>query len=500
MKRAPGVAAMIAVDRASSRPLHRQVYDGYREAIVQGRLRRGDRLPSTRALAAELGISRLPVVEAFEQLLAEGYCESRVGAGTFVALALAQDPTARSSTAGRSARELPGGRRTTSRRTASHLLQTGPWLRGGGPFALGAVAIDRFPFPVWSRLVSRHGRRRDPALWYYGEANGFGPLREAIAAYVETARAVRCDPDRVLIVGGSQQALEIAARVLLDPGDAVWVEEPGYFGFHQVLLAREARLVPVPVDAEGIDVAAGLARQPVARAAFVTPSHQFPLGATMSASRRLRLLDWARRAGAWIVEDDYNSEYRYESAPVAALQRLDEDERVVYVGTFSKVLLPGLRLGYLVLPPDLVERFVAVRRAIDFSSPTFLQAVLADFIAEGHFARHLRRTRALYRERRSALVEALARELGGALEVHGGSAGLHLATTFVEDRDDVAVAERAFALGLRTPPLSQCYIGRTRRRGLVLGYGGVGVEAMPEAVRTLGRAFAAVPPRRRRRA
>ena len=292
-------------------------------------------------------------------------------------------------------------------------LETGPWFRGRGAFSVGEPALDRFPLSVWSSLVARHARRADPALLPYGDSMGLAALREAVAEYLRTARAVRCEPDQIMIVNGSQQALELAARVLLDAESPVWIEEPGYFGLHRVLTLAGARLVPVPVDDEGLDVAAAIARSPKPRAVFVTPSHQFPLGVTMSASRRLQLLDWARESGAWIVEDDYDSEYRYGNLPIAALQGLDRDARVIYIGTFTKILFPALRLGYLVLPPDLVYAFTQVRYAMDILSPTFFQAVLADFIREGHFARHIRRMRRpLPRAARGARRCARARAAG----------------------------------------------------------------------------------------
>ena len=428
MKRVPpGVPPVIAVDRTSATPLYRQLYERYREAIVERRLRAGQRLPSTRSLAAELRISRMPVLNAFEQLLAEGYFESRVGAGTFVASSL---PDQRPSPDDKPAnREPPAGstRRPVSRRSEAILrAEPEPWLQGWGAFRVSQPAVDRFPLQVWSSLVARHSRNPRASLLHYGGPMGYGPFREAVAAYLRTARAVRCEAEQIMVVSGSQQALEISARVLLDPGSRVWIEEPGYRGARDVLTLAGARLVPVPVDGEGLDVAAGMARDsqlPQARAAYVTPSHQYPLGATMSASRRLQLLDWAQRSGAWILEDDYDSEYRYESLPVAALQGLDRDSRVLYIGTFSKVLFPALRLGYLVIPADLVARFAAVREAMDIFPPALYQAVLTDFILEGHFARHLRRMRLLYRERRDALVEALGKELGAELAGARGTGG-----------------------------------------------------------------------------
>jgi GntR family transcriptional regulator/MocR family aminotransferase len=288
-----------------------------------------------------------------------------------------------------------------------------------------------------------------------------------------------------MVVSGSQQALSLTARVLVDPDSPVWVEEPGYGGARDVLRLRGARLVPVPVDEEGLNVTAGVERCPEARAAYVTPSHQYPLGVVMSASRRLQLLDWAQRNGSWIIEDDYDSEYRYESFPIASLQGLDRDSRVLYVGTFSKVLFPALRLGYIVIPADLVARFVAVRDATDIFPPTFAQAVLADFIREGHFARHLRRTRALYRERRGALVGAIRAQLGDVLRVLGDDAGMHLVACLAKGYNDREVSVRAARQRLWVMPLSPCYIGKASRQGFVLGFGGTNVPEILSGVRRL---------------
>lgn len=482
----PGIFPAIPVDRRSARPLYRQLYDGYREAILDRRLRPGQRLPSTRALATELRISRLPVLQAFDQLLAEGYCESRVGAGTFVSSSL---PDQRPTPVARGAPAEPPGRprrRTVSRRS-SLVLRAGPdpWLAGRGAFRMSQAAVDLFPFRIWSGLVARHGRDPRVALLHYGSAMGHRPFREAVAAYLRTARAVRCEADQIMVVSGSQQALDLTARVLLDPGSRVWVEEPGYGGARDALAMAGARLVPVPVDDEGLDVAAGIALCPRARAAYVTPSHQYPLGATLSASRRLQLLDWAERSGAFLIEDDYDSEYRYDSPPVAALQGLDRASRVIYIGTFSKVLYPALRLGYLVIPEDLVDRFAAVRDALDIFPPTFHQSVLTDFLTEGHFTRHVRRMRLLYRERREALVNALGKELGDTLTVRGGEAGMHLVATLAEGHRDRQISLRAARKRLWAMPLSSCYLGEPTLQGLVLGYGGTDVAGIRDGVRRL---------------
>ena len=306
------------------------------------------------------------------------------------------------------------------------LIGTPVTLAGAGTsraFRPGMPAFDGFPFEEWSRYVARRWRNPATDLLGYGDAAGYRPLREAIARHLAVARGVRCDAGQVVIVAGSQQALDLAARVLLDPGDAVWIEEPGYLGARAALAAAGAKLVPVPVDAEGLDVAAGVALQRAAAMAYVSPSHQYPLGVTMSLSRRLALLEWARAAGAWVLEDDYDSEYRYAGRPLAALQGLDGDGRVIYLGTFSKVMLPSLRLGYLVLPPDLVDAFVAARAIADRHSPSVEQAALADFIVDGQLDRHIRRMRMLYAERQAALVDAAKRELAGVLDVPASDAG-----------------------------------------------------------------------------
>jgi GntR family transcriptional regulator/MocR family aminotransferase len=296
---------------------------------------------------------------------------------------------------------------------------------------------------------------------------------------------VHCDPDQVMIVAGSQQALEITTRVLLDDRSPAWVEEPGYWLTRQVLTAAGCRLVPVPVDSEGLDVAWGVKECRKARAAFVAPSHQYPLGATMSASRRLQLLDWAQSSGSWVIEDDYDSEYRYGNMPIASLQGLDHNSRVIYIGTFSKTLFPSLRLGYVVIPPDLVGRFAAVRYAMDIAPPHFFQAVLTDFMTEGHFARHIRRMRQLYAQRRIALVDELQREFGSALDILGSEAGMHLAVILPKGFRDQEVAERAAREKLWLAPLSPSYLGRIPRQGFILGFGNTMAEEMPKAVRQL---------------
>ncbi|HYE16030.1 MAG TPA: PLP-dependent aminotransferase family protein, partial [Pyrinomonadaceae bacterium] len=446
--------------------------ESLRRAILAGQLKPGARLPSTRDMAAELKVSRNTVLNAFEQLLAEGYVEGQTGSGTYVSRRLPEELlNARGSERRVAKRPRHGGR--LSRRgealaaTSSSVSRT---AAGARAFRPGSPAIDAFPFEIWSRLTARHWRRPRRDLLNYGDPAGHWPLREAIAAYLGTARAVTCEPEQVIVVAGAQQGLDLTARLLLDEGDAAWVEEPGYLGAKGALAAAGARLVPVPLDSEGLDVDAGARLAPSARVIYASPSHQYPTGVTMSLARRLKLLEWAGRAGAWVIEDDYDSEYRYAGRPLGALQGLAADGRVIYVGTFSKVLFPALRIGYVVVPVELVEAFRSARALVDRHSPTVEQAVLADFLAEGHFARHVRRMRALYAARQEVLLAAAAEELGGLLEVRPSDAGLHvlgLLPPGVCDREASLAAE---ARGVEAQPLSAFHLKPPARGGLVLGY------------------------------
>ena len=493
-KTAGAFSPLIAVNRSAVKPLHRQIYEAYRAAILGGRLQVGQQIPSTRALAGELRISRIPLVTAYAQLLAEGYLESRAGAGTFISRSLPDQMTSCAPRRARSAARTPSGPRMVSR--IASLLPAPEGTRRAqrsGAFSVGQLAFDHFPFQTWTNLVGRHARKVRASALNYGEPMGAKAFRETIAAYLRTARAVECDARQIMVVSGSQQALDLSARVLLDPGSPVWIEEPGYELMRYALVMAGCRLIPVPVDSEGMDVAAGMTLCPKARAAYVTPSHQYPLGVTLSASRRMQLLDWAHQAGAWIVEDDYDSEYRYESMPIASLQGLDSGSRVIYIGTFSKTLFPSLRLGYIVIPPDLIDRFVAVRLAADLCPPQLYQAVLTDFIAEGHYARHIRKTRLVYSERRDALAGALRAEFGARLQVVGGEAGMHLVVILPPGFKDREIARRAAEANLWLRPLSPAYLGKTARQGFILGFGSTKASDMPQAVRCLRDVLAAEP-------
>ena len=492
------VAVMVPLDRSSGAALHRQLYEGLREGILAGRFPAGARLPSTRGLAAELGVARNTVTSAFTQLLAEGYLEGRVGSGTYVAGAL-PDEMLRARRGARGAglpheeESVPSGRRLSRRGELLAGTRTVTLRDVGRPRAFRPCvpALEEFPRKEWRQISARRWRRPPGGLLGYGDPAGYWPLREAIAGYLGAARAARCSPEQVVVVSGSQQALDLAARVLLDPGDAVWVEDPGYAGARAALVGAGARLVPVPVDGDGLDVSAGTEREAGARLAYVTPSHQYPLGPTMGLGRRLELLRWASRAGAWIVEDDYDGEYRYSGRPLEALQGLDDEGRVVYVGTFSKVLFPALRLGYLVVPPDLVDAFVAARELSDRHSPVMDQAVLADFILEGHFARHVRRMRTLYAARQEALVEASGRALDGLIDVAPAEAGMHLVGFLPQGSNDREASQKAAAHGVEAPPISAYalrgspYHEPVHRPGLLLGYAALTEAEILRGVRRL---------------
>ena len=357
------------------------------------------------------------------------------------------------------------------------------------PFASGTPALDAFPYAIWSRLIARQARRMPDSAFAYQSTAGYRPLREAIAAHVTVSRRVHCTPEQIVIVPGAQGALDLAARVLLDAGDAVWMEDPGHPGARGAFLGVNARIVPVPIDNDGLVVEAGMAKAPKARLVYLTPSHQFPLGVTMSLSRRLALLDWAKRANAYILEDDYDSEYRYAGRPLAALQGLDDAERVIYIGTFSKVLFPALRIGYLILPMPLVDAFLTVKSLIDVHNPLLEQAVLTDFMVEGHFVRHLRRMRTLYAERRKALIRAAS---GLPLEIYSPEAGIHCIGWLPKGMDDLALIRRAANYDLDLWPVSYFCIEPLSRKGLLLGYAGYSVQKIKDGIHKLALAMSAM--------
>ena len=477
-----GIASLVAVDRRSSKPLYQQIYDSFRTRIMHGDLRGGEAVPSSRELARDLRVSRLPVLNAYAQLQAEGHFETRTGSGTFVAKTI---PTqTRPEQPGRDGRA--GSRRSISADAkALPKLERPTWAETLGPFQVGQPELKSFPIHTWSRLLSRYSRELRVSALQYANPMGLDSLRELLATYLRASRGVRCTAGQIMIVNGSQQALYLVTRVLLNRGADTWIEEPGYWLVQHVLALAGCKVVPVPVDSEGLNVAAGIRLKSNAKAAFVAPSHQYPLGVTMTATRRFQLLEWAHKGHSWIVEDDYDSEYRYDSMPIASLQGLDVNSRVIYTGSFSKVLFPSLRVGYIVIPNDLVERFAAVRQAMDICPTHTTQAVLAEFIREGHFARHIRNMRKLYEQRRLLLIDEIEAQFGSSCEILGAAAGMHVALFFESNFSDTRVAASAAERRLLVSPLSLSYIGRAARPGLVLGFGNSPSAQIPTAVRLL---------------
>jgi GntR family transcriptional regulator/MocR family aminotransferase len=466
----------ISLDEKSDAPLYRQIYEVIRRSILSGGLHSGRQLPASRLLAKQLGVSRMTVVNAYEQLLAEGYLEGRMGAGTFVSAHLPEEFLQASDFKRLERQEKPLTRKVILSEYGSKLAQNSKIiLRHHGatalvPFQHGVAALDEFPFGMWAKIAQKWHKSPPASVLSYGNAVGFRPLRDAVAVHLAAARGVRCTPEQILITNGTQQGLDLISRIFLSASEDVCLEDPGYIGARDIFTATGARIVPVPIDDEGFDLQTARKRSPKARLIYVTPSHQFPLGATMSLVRRLSLLEWARERDAFVIEDDYNSEYRYSGRPLASLQGLDRDGRVIYLGTFSKTIFPALRLGYLVAPTDLIEVFAAARALTDLHSPSIEQAVLAEFITERHFARHIRRMRALYEERQQILVEEARKNLNGMLEVAPAEAGMHLIGWLPEGVSDREVSRCAAEADLNLAPVSAYCINQKLRGGLLLGY------------------------------
>jgi GntR family transcriptional regulator/MocR family aminotransferase len=507
-RRAGRAIPLVHLNSASAIPLYQQLYLGLRHSIVDGQLAGGTRLASTRTLAAEWGVSRFTVVNAMERLLAEGYLRARQGSGTFVVDTLPE--TTMVATRG----PAPAATKRVDRGAASQLSSrglalsavviTGPRAPGNDPrpFHPRRAPLDIFPLKLWRRIVRRQWAATDYRRLDYADPAGHPALREAIAAHISVTRAVRCTPQQVIITSGSQQAFDILFRLLLDPGDAAWIEEPGYLDVRAALVAAGARLIPVSVDASGIDVAEGIRLAPRASLAVVSPSHQYPTGVTLAATRRAALLDWARGAGAWIVEDDYDSYFRYSGRPMSALQGVDREASashhpcVVYVGTFSKTVFPGLRLGFCVVPDSIVDAVINARAVAARNSPLVDQAALAEFIVNGHYDQHLRRIRIACQERYEALRSHCARHIPD-LSLSTVTAGTHVLGRLRRPRSrstpfSVALSRAAAEEDLVVFPLGRYCLRRATDDAIVLGFGGVSPRRLATGVERLARAFARV--------
>jgi GntR family transcriptional regulator/MocR family aminotransferase len=473
---------MVALDGNRDAPLHKQLYDEVRSAILAGRLGPGQRVPSTREMAKSLGVSRTTVTQSYDELLSEGYLEAVVGSGTFVCKELPEDLLRTAASKRTAAPEAPRAtpRRNTLSQYGSRLKpMPTPFRDGEGlkeiSFIYGVPDLNVFPIRQWSRLLSRHCRAAHAdALSYISDNLGFKPLRQAIASYLARSRAVRCSPEQVFIVNGAQQALDLIARVLLDKGDRVALEEPGYPGARLLFQANGAQIHPIRVDNQGLQTGSLSRLSPGIKLVYITPSHQFPLGVSLTLARRLELLAWAQSQGALIIEDDYDSEYRYAARPNPALQGLDRVGCVIYIGTFSKVMYPGLRIAYMAVPADLADVLSRAKWLADRQSPMLEQYALADFIESGWLERHIRRMRLLYGGRRDAMVSALCEYFGDRASILGESAGMHLIARLSTGLEDDELVRRAGQAG-----------------EFMFGFAAVGERQIREGVRRISRAISA---------
>lgn len=471
---------ILTVDRSARLPAHRQLYDTLRSLILSGRLRAGSILPATRSLAQQLKLGRNTVSAAYERLLTEGYVEARPGRGTWVANLPDRPPPADAPPA--------SGRSPISRRGEALATRLQP-LRNPNKinFQPGFPEVSNFPFTTWARLIARNARRRSGDLLGYYHFSGHPRLRAAIADYVTISRGVSCSPERVVVVTGAQAGLDLVARLLLDEGDPVWMEEPGYWGARSALAAAGAVLHPISVDAGGWALDDPLL--PAPRLIYVTPACQWPLGATMRMEQRLHLLSSAERHGAWIIEDDYDGEYRFRGQPMPAMQGLDRSDRVIYLGTFSKTLFSSLRIGFLVVPDALVEPFSRAVGVTGQFTPLLLQVTLADFIEQGHFATHLKRMRRVYGERQKEFIALCRKHLGPWITVSDNDSGMQVIARFTGGMDDVKIAEIGCAHGIDLQPISINYHHKTPEQGFLLGYAALNERDIQTAVMALKASF-----------
>jgi GntR family transcriptional regulator/MocR family aminotransferase len=463
-------------------PAHRRIFELVRHAILAHRLQGGAKLPSTRGLAIELGFSRNTVLVAYEQLLAEGYIESRTGSGSYVADTLpsylreaAPEPVDRPDNA--APRNLSQRGRTVTAAPSDRYYEIQEFVAGANDFSA-------FPHKLWQRLQNKYWRNPEAIFLDYARAGGYTPLREALAEYLRVSRSVQLDADQILITAGTQQSLDLCALLLSDVGDTVWMENPGYWGARRIFEANDLKLRPIAVDAEGINPnEEDLATSP--RLIYVTPSHQYPTDVVMSLSRRRLLIEFAARKGAWILEDDYDSEFRYHGRPLASLQGLDRHRRVIYLGTFSKVLYPGIRIGYIVVPPDLVEPFRTGLSDVHRPGQMAVQAALADFIRQGHFAAHIRNVRNRYGQCRALLQQTLQSTLRPEAKLSNADTGLHLVIHLPARCDDAALVAAARRRQIDVKPLSAYYVAPPVTRGLVVGYGYTPLEQIVPSAQKL---------------
>lgn len=488
-KGSTGALASFTIDQQSPIPIYKQISRQIRMAVISGRLRSGTRLPATRTLASELGVSRNTIVSVFDDLISEGYIESKLGDGTYVSEALPEDHLLPGHAIVKPEQEVTVGLEALSFRGQGISLNSEVALTSeiilARPFCADLPAVEEFPIDVWSRLMNKCWHAITPITLSHVHPAGFAPLQQTIARHLHAARFVRCTADQLIITSGSQQSLDLCSRLLIDIGDPVWVEEPGYIGARSVFTAAGARLIPVPVDDQGMSVEAGKEMEPRPKLILVSPARQYPLGITMSLERRKALIEFANSIGAWIIEDDYDNEFRYDGLPLPAMQSLLMANRIVYLGTFSKSLLPAFRLGYMVVPKELVRSFVTAKSIITRHAPILEQMTLHEFISTGQFASHIRKMRQIYMARQNALVYHLNERLRHLIEITPAATGMHLTAFFKEPVDDVAFCDAARRRGISLRPLSIYYSRASKRSGLIIGFGSANVPRIIQGVERL---------------
>ena len=491
IKRAGGALLLsIEIDRSAPGTVSHQLYSAMRDIIHAGGMQIGERLPASRTLATDLKISRTTVINVFEILTSEGLIESRTGAGTFVSKAWMTTRPAETSVVKKQDSVRPMLQPRLSKvitRALDNFVDRLPHKTKA--FTTALPAFDAFPSALWAQYVTRSWRSNHLGNMGYADPRGHFPLRQAIASHLLSNRGIKCEPEQIFIVSGAQQAFQIIGNVLLDPDDLVWFENPGAIGASNSLIASGAKLIPIPVDQDGLVVEDGLRRAPDFRLAFVTPAHQQPLGVSMSIERRFALLNAADRNNAFIIEDDYDSEFRYSGQPPPTLKGIDNLGRVIYVGTFSKTLFPALRLGFFLAPTQLVDVFNRVSKALLQGVPSSHQAVVAAFMQEGHFATHIRRMRQIYAERHQVLCDTAQERLGGLLDIVPTDTGLHTIARIPNNLDEVEIATATLEKNVVVTPIKRYCIAPTDQKGLVLGFSGIPPSEIVDGVKTLEKVF-----------
>ena len=480
-----------SLNNNSKLPLYKQLYDLLRKAILEGKINPGKRLPGTRSLASELKISRNTVAIAFDQLRIEGYISGKTGSGSYVN----EIPDNTYTTKRKINFEIDTNNKRSSKKDSiklkKELESNTVTVRNVSenniiPFQNGIPAVNEFPIKTWLKIINQNSLNISNLHLGYGDAAGFRPLREAIASYLKTFRAVNCTVDQIIIVNGSQQGLDLIGRVLLKKGSKVWLEDPGYFGARASMISADASIIPCPLDDEGLDINYSIKHNPKPDLIYTTPSHQFPLGLTMSVSRRIQLLNYAKKYNCWIIEDDYDSEFRYVGNPLPSLQGMDQSKSVLYLGTFSKVLVPGLRLGYLVLPDkEMLEPFLTMKYIIDRQSPIIEQVALAKYIEEGHFTKHIRKMRMLYKSRQEYLVNEIDKNLKDLITIEPSHSGMQIIGWLPKNLNDKKVSAEALKNNLIVQPLSGNSIKFRKNPGLILGYTAFNEKEITEGVTKL---------------